>query len=270
MTHVLAVSHPSKGGTGKSASVLHLSGALARTLSPNGDPAVLVGDFDYGSTVTAGLGVPDDFPGPSIADVILGRRTIEDVILTETTVPGLHLLPGVPDMEDLETEVSHRPDATFSRHLQRIAGRYQVALLDTHPSVGPYTRQALAAATGLLLPVMPSPESVRATRSGIMKLQGWASSMDIPIVGVVIWAVARGTRVHRELEATVRGAFGDLVFSTAVRRAATHEQAWEATQDVLGYAPTSELAGDVAELTAELIGRLNALSAPAGAAGANP
>lgn len=177
-----------KGGVGKSTTVVELAcawgvhGVVPRNVAPNkpGAPAktprkVLVIDLDPQAGATAKLGVnPEEIEAEQSVKAVLENpdHGIENS-LWAAVYPGfgVDLVPGHFDLEDTEAELARNASggAAFSilrDKLAAVADRYEYVLIDSRPSLGLLTLNALFACSEVLIPVkMIDTECVNGVRA---------------------------------------------------------------------------------------------------------
>jgi chromosome partitioning protein len=147
-----------KGGVGKTALAFNLSHLLSEHLR------VLAVDCDPQATLTWSFNV-DTEGRPTLADVLSAnnaRRITREAIVE--CAPGLHVLPASIALAGAEMSLTGRfsRETILRRALDTVAGDYDIALLDSTPSLGLLAINALAAADGILLPIVADGISVHA------------------------------------------------------------------------------------------------------------
>ena len=148
---IIAISNQ-KGGVGKTSAAVNIAAALAAL-----GQRVLLVDADPQASATVHLGI-------SQADASEAGRTTYHVMLKDQPVSSavlpvcggrFHLLPSTILLSAAETELMAEPMGTLvlREKLSTVARAYDYILLDCPPHLGMMTLNALAAATGVLIPV---------------------------------------------------------------------------------------------------------------------
>src|SRR3970282_1825434 len=139
VTNLIAIANQ-KAGVGKTTPAINLAGALAEE-----GFRILCIDMDPQANLTAGLGINLNTVDTSMADVLVGRATIDDIIRpTETegidvAPPPLHL--AAPEAE-LFTMLG-RETLLREALVGRLKKRYDYALIDCPPNLGLLTVNGL-------------------------------------------------------------------------------------------------------------------------------
>src|SRR2546430_6190679 len=148
MTAIITVANQ-KGGVGKTTTAINLSAALAhrgkRTLLIDLDPQAnsTIAFYDTGEIAT------------SMFDVLSDSRTTLTAVIKPTKVPLLFLGPGRLSLAKLEQVLAGQIDAPFKLKdaMTPVLKDYDYVILDTPPSLGILTVNALVASTHLLVPI---------------------------------------------------------------------------------------------------------------------
>ena len=146
-----------KGGTAKTSISLNVGSALAQF---HGKKVLLV-DFDAQANLTAGLGFDPD-SHDSLSPVLQGEKEVKEIILT-TSYPNLDLIPADTWLERIEVTGALAADRYSHEKLQKVLKPldYDVAIIDTPPSLCWLTESALIAATHSLVCVAPEFYSIK-------------------------------------------------------------------------------------------------------------
>jgi chromosome partitioning protein len=137
-----------KGGVAKTTSVASLGAAFAE----RGERVLLV-DLDAQACLTFSLGVDPDTVETSVNEVLVGRASIADAVVS--CDEGVDLVPSVIELAGAEAQLLSRPGREYVLRtaLEPVAADYDVILLDCSPSLGVLTLNALTAADGLVIPM---------------------------------------------------------------------------------------------------------------------
>jgi chromosome partitioning protein len=235
-----------KGGSSKTTTCLNLAGAA----KDDGTNSVLVVDMDsqcsltkalLGADVVAGLR-----PHETVQAVADRSRAAGDVART-TSVPGLMIVPGHPDL-------MVPSDAVLC--LDGIDA--DLVLIDTPPDTrDKAVRCALLSSHAVVSPVVPEPwglQSVPEVQRLLMSA-GVVSNERLVFAGWVISMVQR-LAMHTLCESSMRRLHGGTVFTTTIPHAATFKEAAGAGQPVSIYAPKSPAAKVTRKVYDELFTRI--------------
>lgn len=138
-----------KGGVGKTTIALGVASALARRAA-----RVLLIDLDPQASATKVLAV-DERERCTVADALLepdGYRLADAVVRTEW---GFDVIPAETALASRESRRSTADEFVLRRQLEQLSG-YGVVLIDSPPSLGVLTLNALTAASHLVVVTEPS------------------------------------------------------------------------------------------------------------------
>jgi len=243
----------SKGGVAKTTTAVSLSAALAAS-----GHRVLLVDLDSQGSASLSLGVGRASLKPSAADVLLDGFPIKEAI-RRTGVDGLDLLTGSMDLAnaDLALAASSGRERRLKDALDPIRADYGFIVLDCPPSLSLLPVNALVAADGYVVPVVPHylaleglvnlTEAVDRIRSGI--------GTDAVLLGLLLTLVDYRTSAASEIVDMIRGHWKDQVFRTEVRVNVRLAEAPSFGKTIFDYAGTSSGADAYRQLAAELVER---------------
>ena len=136
-----------KGGVGKTTTAVNLGAYLA-----DAGKRVLLVDVDPQGNATSSLGVDKSALSRSMYDVLIGAEPAANVVMLTARL-GLDLLPSTPHLAGAEVEMVELTgrEMRLRRALDAVRARYDYVLIDTPPSLGMLTVNALTASDGVKL-----------------------------------------------------------------------------------------------------------------------
>jgi chromosome partitioning protein len=241
-----------KGGVGKTTTAVNVGAYLALGVR------VLLVDLDPQANATSSLGLDPNGVELSTYDALIGQASLRAAIV-ETGRAQLEIAPASRALAGAQVELVDLPDRErrLKNVLSDVTEAYDVVIVDTPPSLGILTLNALVAADLLLAPVqceylalegvaqlMETIELVRATLNPRLELLGMLMTMYDP-----------RTRLSPQVVEEVRRHFPERTFQTVIPRSVRLSEAPSYGKPVLEYEPTSRGASAYADLAQELIQR---------------
>jgi len=237
-----------KGGVAKTTSTLNLAVALMEKRL-----RVLAVDLDPQGNLTMSQGLNPDTIERSMFDVLVHRLPIEHVIEkreVDIAVSSIDLAGA--DMA-LSSQIGR--ERALEKALVTVRGRYDFIMIDTPPSLGLLTINAFVAATGVLVPVQTEYLSLR----GLVQLENTLAMVrenlnpGVSIIGIVPTMFDKRVTHSREADEILRENFGDLVYSTRIRKTVRFAEAPVKGSSVLAYEPTGAAANMYRDLAKEVL-----------------
>jgi chromosome partitioning protein len=247
MAHVLAFANQ-KGGVAKTTSTLNLGVALTEL-----DKRVLAVDMDPQGNLTMSQGIDPENLEKSMFDVLVHRLPIEDVIVHSE----LDVATSTIDLAGAEMALSSQigRERALEKALKPIQERYDFILIDTPPSLGLLTINALAASDGVIVPVQCEYLSLR----GLLQLERTLEMIReninprVKIQGILATLFDARTLHGREAIEILKENFGPLVFKTVVRKTIKFAEAPVQGSSVLKYDPRGKGAEAYRSLAREVL-----------------
>lgn len=171
-----------KGGVGKTTVTL----GLASSAQAAGD-TILVVDMDPQASATFSLGVDATDKTLGTTDVLTDPKLIEEAIVESGWGPEVQVLPASRILAARERENARNADLRLRRAVAEVAGTYRMVLVDTPPSLGHNTLNALGAADLVLIVVELATHSLRGLTAVLDTIDDvWAElNPDLDIAGVL-------------------------------------------------------------------------------------
>ena len=265
-TYVYAIANQ-KGGVGKTTTAVNLGAYLAAA-----GERVLIVDIDPQANATSCLGLGASQLPRSLYDVLIGESELADII-TLTSRMRLDLAPSSHALAALETEAVESISDPYRRsYLLRDAltptlHRYDYVLIDSPPSLGLITVNALAAAKdGIIVPVQAEYLAMEGLGQLLNTIERVRQSIspDLKIIGLLLTMFDSRVKLSQQVEDEIRDYFGELVFRTVIPRSIRLGEAPSYGEPINTYAPNSTGALAYQQLAQEILLR-NGMAIPQGA-----
>ncbi|MFC6148143.1 ParA family protein [Mumia xiangluensis] len=231
---VLAVANQ-KGGVAKTTTVASLGVAMAQR-----GAHVLLVDLDPQASLTFSLGVDPEELDLSVRDVLVGSKSVQDVILV--TDEAVHLLPATIELAQTEETLASMTgrEQRLRVALEQVADDYDWILLDCPPSLGVLTAAALTAPTDLLIPLQCETLAHR----GVGQLLDTVHDVraftnpDLSVIGVLPTAYDGRTRHARAVLEAITESYGLEVVEPPIPRTVRFAEAPAYGRSILQTAAT--------------------------------
>ena len=204
-----------KGGVGKTTTVINIAAQIALR-----GFRVLVIDSDSQGNCATGLGVDKSKVKNTTRDLILSPETAVDS-RHATAVENLHIIVGDRSLIGLEQEMMRQlgREKRMKEALQPLLAHYDLVLIDTPPSLGLVTINALVASDGVLVPVQTEYFALEglALLSGTIREVRSLLNERLGVDGVLLTMHSQ-TLLNKQVAGEVLENFPDLVVRPAIRR----------------------------------------------------
>jgi chromosome partitioning protein len=237
-----------KGGVAKTTSTLNLAVALAEMGN-----RVLCLDLDPQGNLTMSQGIDPDRIEKSMYNVLVDDLPISEIIVQRE----IDIAPASLDLAGAEIAMSTKigRERSLEKALREVQGDYDYICIDTPPSLGLLTINALTASNKVIIPVQCEYLSMR----GLVQLQNTLTMIqenlnpDVRIAGILPTMFDSRTLHAREAVAMLEENFGDLVFKSRIRKAVKFAEAPVRGASVLKYDTESRAASYYRNLAKEVL-----------------
>jgi chromosome partitioning protein len=237
-----------KGGVAKTTTTLNLGVAFAE----HGLKVLLV-DLDPQGNLTMSQGLNPDAIDRSMFDVLVHRLPLQEVVHHAE----VDLAVSSIDLAGAELALSSMigRERALEKALAVVRDGYDYVLIDTPPSLGLLTINALVASNGVIVPVQCEYLSLR----GLVQLENTLTMIrenlnpEVAIEGILPTMYDSRTLHSREAVEILQENFGDLVFETKIRKTVRYAEAPVKGTSVLKYDPSGSAAEAYRQLAKEVL-----------------
>jgi chromosome partitioning protein len=237
-----------KGGVAKTTTTLNLAVAFAES-----GYRVLCVDLDPQGNLTMSQGIDPDKVEKSLYDVLVNDMPISEIIVKRE----IDIAVASIDLAGAEIAMSTKigRERSLEKALKEVSADYDFVCMDTPPSLGLLTINALTAANKIIVPVQCEYLSMR----GLVQLQNTLKMIqenlnpEVKIEGILPTMFDARTVHAKEAVEILEENFGDLVFKSRIRKAVKFAEAPVKGASVLKYDSGSSAANYYRELAKEVL-----------------
>ncbi len=242
-----------KGGVGKTTTAINTSAYLASL-----GRKVLLIDMDPQGNATSGLNIDKTSIDKSIYDCLLGNATLDEII-KNVHLDNLFMAPSSLDLTGAEIELvgAVAREYKLRNALRDIQEKFDYIIIDTPPSLGLLTINALTACSEILVPLQCEYYALEGLTKLLNTIELVKKNLnpEIEIAGVILTMADFRTKLTQEVIEETRSYFNEKVFETIIPRNIKLSEAPGYGKPILLYDEGSAGAQKYKELTEEFLKR---------------
>lgn len=250
MARVITVCNQ-KGGVGKSTTVQNLAAFLAAL-----GKRVLVVDLDSQANTTSGMGLLPHRLEKTVYDALIGMVSTEDVV-KKTALLSVDILPASASLAGANIELIDIPRREYKLKevIEPLRRRYDIILIDSAPSIGLLTVNALTVAHKIIIPVQCEYYALEGLADLLRTIRMINTNLRVrvAVMGALLTMYDRKSRLHRAVAKEIRRKFPGYVFNAVIPRNVSLAEAPSFGKTILQYDPYSHGAKAYRQLAQEIL-----------------
>lgn len=240
-----------KGGVGKTTTAINLGACLAQE-----NKRVLIVDVDPQGNATSGLGINGNDQRNTTYEVLIGQAEVGQSIMP-TALSTLDLMPAGQRLSGAEVELvgMMARETRLKTCLARIRDEYDYVFVDSPPSLGLLTVNALTASDSVLIPLQCEYLALEGLTQliGAIRLVQDHLNPGLRIEGVLLTMFDARLNLSQQVAEEARKFFAERVYKTVIPRNVRLSEAPSFGKPIVLYDPHSSGAESYRELAREVL-----------------
>ncbi len=243
-----------KGGVGKTTTAINLAAALAQ----KGHRTLLI-DLDPQSNSTMSY-LDRKSVEKSMFEVLTDPEVKFKDIVRPSGLPNLDIAPARISLAKIESKLLGEIDGHFRLRdkMDGVRRRFDAVLIDTPPTLGMITVNAMVASTHVLIPIQSSYFALEGTDDLLETIDKIKArpNPSLRILGVVITLHDKRTVIGKDVHHQIKEVFGDKVFKTTISKSVRLEESPAHRESIFTFSPRSSGAAEYYSLSEEVLSRV--------------
>jgi chromosome partitioning protein len=248
MGKIITISNQ-KGGVGKTTTIINLGYALSLL-----EKKVLIIDLDPQGNATSGIGVRLNDSQPTIYEIMMTNLDIKSALIKRNNID---LIPANIHLSGATIELINEPNREYklAKALDKIKDDYDYIFIDTPPSLGLLTINALAASDEVIIPVQCEFFALEGLSQLLKTIKKVQSSINNKLVlnGVILTMYDIRTNLSKEVYEEVKKYFEQKLYKTVIPRNVSIAESSSHGISVIEYEPKSSGAISYMNLAKEFL-----------------
>ena len=242
-----------KGGVGKTTSAVNIAAAVGSL-----DKRVLLVDLDPQGNSTSGVGVQRRTVKTSSYDVIIGNAKASDAVV-DTGFKNLSLIPSQIALAGAEFELidMEKRELLFRDALEEIKNDFDYIFVDCPPSLGILSINALAASSGVVIPMQCEFYSLEGLSQLMLTIKQVKKlyNPSLEITGILITMFNGRLNLSAQVLDEIKKYYADKLFKTTVVRNVKLSEAPSFGEPIIYYDKGSKGARAYMDIAKEILER---------------